>query len=46
MIKKFQEAYEQKDLQTQTTCIQVFFNMEMLTDQIQAIVNQTLRALF
>jgi hypothetical protein len=27
-------------------CIQVFFNLEMLSDQIQTKVNQTLRSLF
>jgi len=44
--KKFIDVYEARDLQSLIVCIQVFFNQEMLTDQIQNMVNSTLRALF
>lgn len=33
-IAKFQEAFENKDRQSLVQCIQVFFNMEILSDQI------------
>ena len=45
-LAKFQEAFDNKDRQALVQCIQVFFNLEMLTDQIQGSVNSTLRYLF
>ena len=45
-LARFQEAFEGRDQQTLVQCIQVFFNLEILSDQIQSRVNTTLRALF
>eukprot|EP00347_Sterkiella_histriomuscorum_P006212 403353633 len=44
--KKFQDSFENRDVQGLTQAIQIFFNLEILSDMIQARVNQTLRALF
>ncbi|CDW82711.1 UNKNOWN [Stylonychia lemnae] len=44
--KKFQESYENRDIQGITQTIQIFFNLETLSDQIQGRVNQTLKSFF
>ena len=44
-MAKFQEAFDNKDRQTLVQCIQVFFNMEILSDQIQDRTNIYLKQL-
>lgn len=44
-LAKFQEAFDNKDRQALVQCIQVFFNMEILADQIQQRTNVYLKQL-
>ncbi len=43
--KKFEEAFTARDRSTVTTCLLIFLHTESLTDNIQTIVNNTLRML-
>lgn len=45
VIAKFQESFTKRDLQSMVGSIQIFFNLEILSDQIQNRVNMTLRTL-
>ncbi|TNV85244.1 hypothetical protein FGO68_gene13532 [Halteria grandinella] len=45
-LERFQECFEGRDMSGIIQSIQVFFNLEILSDQIQARVNMTLRSLF
>jgi len=46
MTAKFTEAFEARDVRGLVQSIQVFFNLEALSEQIQNRVNLTLRQLF
>lgn len=45
VTNRFQDCYSRRDLQGLVACIQVLFNQEILSDQVQNRVNQTLRSL-
>jgi hypothetical protein len=44
-VNKFQECFASRNKQGTVSCIQVFFNLEILSEQIQNRVNVTLRSL-
>ena len=44
--RRFNEAFEYKDKSTIKTWVQIFFNLEMLSEKIQTVANNVLRTLF
>jgi len=44
--KRFNQAFETKDAETMKSWVQIFNNMDILNDKIQALANNVLRILF